>query len=147
MADCGTLSTVDVDGAISFLAAHQPMPSDTDLSEDLIRQFNSVREFLIHNPDARSLPLLLGALPSGSSGFGVYQLVDDVLRAHPPAEVIDALVTALCSSTEPRTWALILALDYDDDRLVEQARLRTASADEDEQELALMYLDLHGDRG
>lgn len=146
MAYCGRLSIVDVDSAISFLAAHQPMPSDTDLSDELIRQFNSVREFLIHNPDSRSLPLVLGALPSGSGGFGVYQLVDDVLRAHPPAEVIDALVAALRSTTEPRTWALSLALEYDDDRLVEQARLRTASADEDEQELALMYLDLHGDQ-
>lgn len=134
---------MDSDTAIAFLAAHQPMPSDADLTDTLIAEFNAVREFLIHNPDSRALPLLLGALPSGSGGFGVYQLVDDVLRAHPQGEVIDALVIALRSSNEPRTWALDLALEYDDPRLIEQARLRTASLDEDERELALSYLALH----
>lgn len=123
---------MDVETAIAFLAAHQPMPPDTFLTDELIAEFNAMREFLIHNPDSRSLPLLLGALPSGRGGFGVYQLVDDVLRAHPQAEVINALVSALRSSSEPRTWALDLALEYHDQRLVEEARSRLGSSDEDE---------------
>jgi hypothetical protein len=34
---------VDVESAIQFLSAHQWMPSDTDLTEDLSRQFGRPR--------------------------------------------------------------------------------------------------------
>ena len=68
-----------VEQGLAFLNAYQPMPDDTELSEELVRAYDEVRRFFIEHPDARCIPLFLKSFGAGD-GFGVYQLVEDVLR-------------------------------------------------------------------
>lgn len=132
--------------ALDFLASHQPMPKDEHLSDDVIRKFDAVRRHFIGHPDKRCLPLMLGALPPDgkSSGFGVYQLLDDLLRAHETEDVLAALDDALRSPAVSHASFLDLALDYADPRLLRHAQHFVDSSDADERELAEAYLDLHG---
>ncbi len=63
------------DDALDFLRRHQPMPDDEVLTEDLIQQYDEVRQHFIDSPDQRCIPLFLGSFGDGD-GFGVYQLVN-----------------------------------------------------------------------
>lgn len=63
------------DEALQFLSNHQPMPSDKDLTEELINQYDSVRCYFISHPDDRAINLFLRSYGDGD-GWGVYQLVE-----------------------------------------------------------------------
>jgi hypothetical protein len=128
---------------LAFLAAHQPMPPDEALDEELIRRFDLVRRHFVERPDPRCLPLFLRALPNGSSGFGVYQLLDDVLQAHDAGVVVAELVEALATDVPSHAWVLELALGYDDPQLRSLARRFIQSADDDERLCAQTYLTAH----
>ena len=134
---------MDTDLALDFLAARQPMPTDDVLADDEIREFDAVRQHFIAHPDVRCIPLFLRALPKGSSGFGVYQLLDDVLRAHPDGAVVDALDEALTVNVPSHAWILELSLDYLDRRLLAHARRYALLGDEEERRWGRTYVDLH----
>jgi hypothetical protein len=132
------------DEALAFLAIHQPMPPDTGLSEELVTRYDEVRRHLAEHPDPRAPGLLLGSFGDGS-GFGVYQLVADVLRLHDRDAVVDALGEALRSDVPSvRAWALDVALEYPDDRLDVLVRTGLESASRDDRYFAAAYL---ADRG
>ena len=134
---------VDTEAALRFLAAHQPMPTDDVLGDDEIQEFDAIRHHFIADPDPRCIPLLLRSLPKGSSGFGVYQLVEDVLRVHPEGAVVDALDEALTADVSSHEWILDLSLSYLDQRLLEHARRYSLQGDEMERDLARVYLEVH----
>ncbi len=134
---------MDTDLALDFLAARQPMPTDDVLGEDEIRQFDAVRRHFIEHPDVRCIPLFLRSLPKGSSGYGVYQLLDDVLRVHPDAFVVDALDEALTVEMPSHEWVLELSLEYFDRRLLAHARRYAVQGDEGEREWGRTYVELH----
>lgn len=126
------------DEAIDFLRTRTPLPSDADLSDELIGQYDEVRKHLQAHPDARAIPLLLNSFGQGS-GFGVYQLVEDVLREFPRDEVIPHIVEALKSQRSPvRMWASQIASRFPDASLLTplterlgdtDAEVRSAAAD------------------
>src|SRR5688572_11043185 len=123
---------------------HQPMPPEEDLSEDLITRFDEARHALERDPDPRGLPLLLTSLGEGS-GLGVYQLLDDTLRAYDREVVILALSESLTSSLPSvRSWSMEFALDYPDLRLVPAAVALLRSDDSDARYFAAAYLVDHG---
>jgi hypothetical protein len=116
------------------------MPPDTLLSEELITRYDEVRRHLEEHPDPRAPRLLLGSFGEGS-GFGVYQLVADVLRSHDRDAVVDALGEALQSDVPSvRSWALDIALEYPDDRLDVLVREGLESASRDDRYFAAAYL-------
>ena len=131
---------IDAETALDFLAAHQPMPADADLTDDVIGEFERVRKYFVVHPDPRCLSLFLRAVPSGSSGFGVYQLLDDVLNAHAVNDVVAALDEALSSTDTAHEWMIDLALDFDDPRLLAHAKRLSLSRENDVRELAAAYL-------
>ena len=88
---------MDTETALDFLSRHQPLPSDEDLSEDLIRDYDEVRRHFLENPDKRCIPLLLGSFGKGD-GLGVYPLVEDVLAVYAADEVVPHLKVKLESS-------------------------------------------------
>jgi HEAT repeat protein len=128
------------DEAIDFLEQHQPMPADESISETLIGEFDEARQALERDPDPRGLRLLLGAFGEGS-GFGVYQLVDDTLRAYPRDDVVAALRGALTSSVPSvRSWSMEMALDYPDHRLLPAALALLSDVDRDTRYFAASYV-------
>jgi HEAT repeat protein len=110
---------MNIDDALRFLAEHQPLPADEDLSDDLIQEFDDVRTFFVSHADPRCARLLVGALGDGS-GFGVYQLVEDALRNQERGAVVEALREGLSSERRGvRSWsAEIAAGGYHDASLI-----------------------------
>jgi len=119
------------------------MPTDDVLRDDEIREFDAVRQHFIAHPDLRCIPLFLRSLPKGSSGFGVYQLLDDVLGAHPDPAVVTALDEALTVDVPSHEWILELSLAYFDQRLLAHARRYAIRGDEGERMLGRTYVELH----
>ena len=100
--------------ALDFLARHQPMPDDEDLTQDLIDRYDGVRKHFLTHVDVRSVPLFLSSFGEGT-GWGVYQLVEDVLRRYPREFVVEALNQTLGSPhAGVRGWSLQIAMEYPD---------------------------------
>lgn len=126
--------------ALEFLRRHQPMPPDEALTEELIAEFDEARRALAADPKPGGLGLLLRAIGKGS-GFGVYQLVDDTLRAYEPDDVVAALVELLAPLPEDRSaWYMEYALDYPDERLIDPAIAALERGDRDTRFFAASYL-------
>jgi hypothetical protein len=131
---------MDASEALEFLAEHQPMPPDTELDEDLIRRFDDAWRVLRDHPDPRAPRLLLNAFGDGD-GWGVYQLVDEGLRAQSRELVVDALCDSLLSPHPGvRSWSAELASDFPDTRLDPIMASLLGSSDYDERFWAASYL-------
>ena len=87
---------MDSDLALKFLKNHQPMPSDEDLSEDLIETYDEIREHFLITPDKRCIELFLNSF-GYIDGFGVYQLVENVILQFSKEDVLPHLLKALKS--------------------------------------------------
>lgn len=122
---------MDKDTALSFLSQHQPMPPDSELTEELLVQYDEIRKFCIENPDPECIPLFLNSFGEGT-GFGVYQLVDDVLRQFHPKDIVMHLVKALRSSYHSvRGWAAQLAMQFPQPELMKPLEDILFNYDED----------------
>jgi hypothetical protein len=103
---------MEVEAALAFLSEHQPLPADSDLSEELITRYNDVRRYFIASPDPRCIPLFLNSFGEGS-GFGVYQVVDDVLHKYSAEQVVPHLKAGLGSPyAGVRYWCTHWAADF-----------------------------------
>ena len=130
-----------IDEALRFLERHQPMPPDFLLTEELITVYDEVRKLFLVNPDRRCIPLLLQSFGDGS-GFGVYQLVDGVIRVFPPEIVIPDLIKALRSSNYGvRYWCAEIAADFPDDALIPELARALSDPDRDLRSAALLALE------
>ena len=126
--------------AIEFLRRHQPLPPDAELTESLITEFDEARKALEVDPKPEGLRLILTALGRGS-GFGVYQLLDDTLRAYDRGAVVDVLAELLDAAPDDRSgWYMDFALDYPDERLVGPVIAALERGDRDTRYFAASYL-------
>lgn len=82
--------------AFSFLKKHQPMPNDDKLKESEIKRYEEVREYFINNPDEKCIPLFLNSF-GGKDGFGVYQMVEDVILMYDSKKVLPHLLKTFYS--------------------------------------------------
>ena len=109
---------MDREEALRFLRAHQPLPPDATLDEETIQRFDTVRDYFVKNPNVECIPLFLNAFGDGS-GFGVYQICDDVLRAYPQSSLTLHLVDALSSPHRGvRYWAAHWTMEFSAPELV-----------------------------
>ncbi len=106
------------DEAIKFLEKNQPLPSDEGLSQDQVNTFAAIRKYIIEEPDPIFIPLMLNAFGNGS-GFGVYQVCDDVFRKYPKEQIVPHLSVALQSPHwGVRYWASQWAMNFPDESLI-----------------------------
>lgn len=106
------------DEAIAFLRKHQPLPSDAEITQEQIDTFDEVRKYFTANPDPECIPLMLNAFGDGS-GFGVYQVCDDVFRHFDQSQLTPHLSDALQSPhISVRNWAAEFAVQFGADELV-----------------------------
>jgi hypothetical protein len=88
------------------------------LTEELMTAYDEIRLFFVGNPDERCVPLFLNSFGNGS-GFGVYQLVDNLIAMFPSPVVMPHLVAALRSPfTGVRYWNAQIAALFPDPVLV-----------------------------
>ena len=120
-----------VDEGLAFLKTHQPMPDDTELSEELVRAYDDVRRLFIAHPDARCIPLFLTSFGEGD-GCGVYQLVEDVLRHFSLDTVVPHLKKGLTHGRRSiRYWNADIAANFPTIELIEPLAQLLTEDDED----------------
>lgn len=129
-----------IEQALAFLKAHQPMPDDTELSEELVRTYDEVRRFFIEHPDARCIPLFLTSFGEGD-GLGVYQLVEDVLRHCSIDTVVPHLRKGLTNARRSiRYWNADIAANFPTSDLIESLAHLLTEDDEDMRSAAAIAL-------
>lgn len=129
--------------ALKFLESHQPMPSDNDLTQDLIDKYDDVRVFFVNNPDVDAIPLLMRSFGDGD-GFGVYQLVEHVFDKCNFDDVIINISNILKDTStvkSVRYWVTQLAIAFSDRRLVDGLNISLQFDDEDIQFMAASALE------
>lgn len=100
--------------AFSFLKEHQPMPSDDELTKQEIEKYEEVRKFFLDNVDVQCVPLLLNSF-GGKDGFGVYQMVEDVILMYSKEEVLPHILNAFDNSCKYVIyWCVQIALNFPD---------------------------------
>jgi HEAT repeat protein len=131
---------MDTCEAVEFLRAHQPMPPDTELTEELITAWDAATNALAASTNPAVPSLILNSFGQGN-GFGVYQIVDDVLRSLPRERVIAALRESLGSSVRSvRSWSMEMAMDFVDVSLIPPALQILDGPDEDAAVFAACFL-------
>jgi hypothetical protein len=105
--------------AIAFLKKYQPLPDDGEELEAIIKDFDEVRLFFLENPNPECIPLFLNCFGNGS-GYGIYQLVEDVIFKHDQLAIIHHLNKALYSNYESvRYWCAQIAEQLDSEDLLD----------------------------
>ncbi len=98
--------------AIMFLKNNQPFTKDTEEKFEVIKKYNDVRVHFLNHPDPQCIPLFLNSFGEGS-GFGVYQLIEDVLMKYSIEQVVPHLITALHSEhIGVRYWCAHIAASF-----------------------------------
>ncbi|WP_129692171.1 HEAT repeat domain-containing protein [Gottfriedia acidiceleris] len=114
---------MDIKQALSFLKEHQPLPSDEELDEETLRELDETRKYFIENPFLECIPLFLNVFGDGS-GFGVYQLIEDVIVQFSNEEVVPHLLKSLQSDHKGvRYWSAQIALSFPDNQLIKPLSL------------------------
>ena len=100
--------------AFSFLKEHQPMPSDEELTKQEIEKYEEVRRFFGDNEDEQCVPLFLNSF-GGKDGYGIYQMVEDVVLMYDKEIVLPCLLNAFDSSYKSVIyWCVQIASNFPD---------------------------------
>ena len=95
------------------------MPNDDILDEGLINKYDEVRKFFLVNPSEECIPFFLNSFGE-YDGFGVYQLVEDVILKFKHEIVVDYLKKSLRNENKGvRYWCAQIAASFPDNILVE----------------------------
>lgn len=133
--------TLDKQSALEFLRRNQPMPSQNELSQADIDEFDEVRRFFSAKPCNEAIPLFLNAFGEGDCS-GVYQLVEDTLINHDRELVVKSLSKALTSEHRSiRYWSAHTAAVFPDLSLVEALSELIDDPDFDTREAAQLALE------
>jgi len=132
------------DDALQFLREHQPLPSDAELTEDVIVQFDEIRKFFSENPDPACVSLFLNSFGDGS-GFGVYQLVERTLQKQDRNLVIRELKSGLRSPRPSvRGWCAEISAGFADECLIPELSTLLQEGDYDTKYAAVTALEQIG---
>ncbi|UOR06463.1 HEAT repeat domain-containing protein [Hymenobacter aerilatus] len=115
--------------ALAWLARHQPLPNDQDLTLQQGHTYHLLLEHFSRHPDPRCIPLFLHSF-GGRNGNGLYQLVENVILHYSPSQVLPHLQRSLISAqVYVRQWSAQVATHFPDDSLI--SLLAHLLADED----------------
>ncbi len=90
---------MNTEDALQFLEQHQPMPGDSNITQEQCDLFMSTLKHFSENPDERCIPLLINAV-SNETGLGMYEMIGDVLIEQKRENVVEALKTALSRAND-----------------------------------------------
>ncbi|SFF34810.1 HEAT repeat domain-containing protein [Spirosoma endophyticum] len=109
---------MDIEGALVWLGEHQPLPTDIEMTQEIADQFDEIRKLFLMHSDSRCIPLFLNAF-GGRNGWGMYQLIGDVLKKYPSHEILPHLLEGLKSSNQyVKQWCAEIATSFPDPSLV-----------------------------
>ena len=111
---------MDLSTAIAFLKKHQPLPDDEELNElpDVMTAYDETRKYFLENPDPVCIKLFLYSFGEGS-GYGMYQIIENVFWKFDPELVVPELVNALEFGPESTLyWNAQISSNFPDIRLL-----------------------------
>ncbi|PBK48011.1 hypothetical protein BUE60_22585 [Pseudomonas syringae pv. actinidiae] len=132
--------------ALHFLKSNQPMPTDSQITQEQAETYDEVRICFIKNPDSKSIELFLRSFGDGD-GLGMYQLVEDVFYQCEKSDVVSGIQTVLEDLSIPdgvRYWTTQAAAAFPDDVLRNGLSLSLASSIEDIREAAELAVEMLG---
>ena len=131
---------MDTEEALKFLEAHQPLPDDKQITQELLDKYDEVMKYFIEYPDPRCIPLFLGSF-GDKDGFGVYQVVDDVFYKYERKVVVPQLSQFINSQFLGVKYnATDLALHFSDKVLIEPLSRNLDDPDNDVRSAAVLAL-------
>lgn len=108
--------------ALSFLKRYQPMLSDKEIKQEELETYEEVRKYFQNNFDERCIPLFLNAF-GGKNGFGVYQMVEDVIIEYGKEVVLPYILNTFNNSSDSvKYWCIQIASNFPDASLFEPLR-------------------------
>lgn len=126
--------------ALAFLRQHQPLPPDDQLTEELIAQYRQSLDYCRASLDVECVPLLLNAFGAGS-GWGNYQVTDDILWEFAPVDVLPHLLQSLQSEHKSvRFWSAEIAAVFPFPALIAPLQKMLTEEDEDSRSVAVRAL-------
>lgn len=120
------------------------MPSDNDLTQELIDHYNKVRRFFIDHPNREAIGLFLRSYGEGD-GWGVYQLVENFFLQCKGSEVKLEIKKVLEDITIPdsvRYWVTQVAAAFIDEILRGGLEISQRSKNTDIKDAAEMAISL-----
>ena len=103
---------MQIDEALEFLKAHQPMGPTQTIPQSEIDAYDAALELFIETPDDRCVALFLNSFGEGDLD-GVYVQVEDVITEFDPALVLPHLKQALGSPRDSvRYWCAQIAAEF-----------------------------------
>lgn len=132
--------------ALDFLLMRQPMPPTMEALEEDVELYDNIRRLFLKEPDVQCIPLFLNSFGEGD-GFGVYQLVEDVIRMYPSSVVLPHLKKSLLSSHRSvRYWSAQIAAHFPNREIADELTLNLQDSDADVRSAAAAALsDIPGD--
>lgn len=107
--------------ALKFLKTYQPLPNDEELSNniDILNFYDEVRKYFLIHYEPACVPLFLNSF-GGRDGFGIYQLIEDVIKQYPNELVVPFIKQALNSKFETVIyWNAQISILFPDNSLQE----------------------------
>jgi hypothetical protein len=109
---------MSIEEAMEFLKNHQPMPSDEDLTQEIIDKYDEVRKLFLANRVPECVPLFLNSFGDWD-GFGVYQMIEDVIKKFEYSEVVPHIQKALKSQHRSvRYWNSQISAIFPSEELI-----------------------------
>ena len=133
---------MDTEPALSFLKAHQPMPSDTSITDEDGAAFAEVLRHFETEHDERCIPLLIHSV-SPDTGLGMYEHIKFVLMAYPSEQVVPQIRRGLADGNDGvRSRCCLWAADVSAWELIDLIHPLTAHHDEDIRLAAQAFVEL-----
>ncbi len=133
---------MDTERALTFLRAHQPMPSDHTIADEEGATFAVILDHFQTVCDERCIPLVIHSV-SPDTGLGMYEHIRLVLMAHPREQVIPHLRRGLTYGNDGvRSRCCWWAADVSAWDLVDLIEPLTAHSDEDVRLPAQAFMEL-----
>lgn len=135
------------DEALSFLRDHQPMPDDDELTQEVIDKYDEARKLLTADPDKEVISLFLNSYGNGD-GWGIYQLVEDVLYKCHRDDVIVEIKEILENPSiadSVRYWVTQVSAAFSDVKLKKGLEISLKSKNEDIRDAAQLSIDMIDD--
>lgn len=102
---------------LEILKKYQPMPNDSDLTQEIIDEYASVIDYVKENPDDEFIEYFMNSFGK-FDGAGLYQEVVEMLSEYPKEKVLPILKKQLQSTHDGILyWSTVLSIDFPDDSL------------------------------
>lgn len=127
--------------ALEFLAAHQPMPDDLQVTQELLDGYRAALVVLDEHPSPACIPLFLNSFGERDL-FGNYQRVAGVLRYFSQDEITPHLAANLAvnKTRSVRYWNAQMAQDFPDPSFLEPLVEMLREEDSDLRSAAVLAL-------